>query len=62
MVRRGMIISYMDLAPGKSDRLLVQRADGYSATLVNGGMVQRCGVATGVLPGRLVRGPQAVVH
>jgi len=43
-------------------RRLVQRADGYSATLVNGGMVQRCGVATGVLPGRLVRGPQAVVH
>ncbi len=43
-------------------RRLVQRADGYSATLVNGAIVHRGGVATGALPGRLVRGPQAAAH
>lgn len=39
-------------------RRLVQRADGYAATIVNGTAVYRNGVATGLLPGRLVRGPQ----
>ncbi len=43
--------------PG-SGRRLVQRAEGYSATLVNGTVVYRDGVATGALPGRLVRGAQ----
>lgn len=34
---------------------LVQRADGYSATIVNGIVSYRDGEATGALPGRLVR-------
>jgi N-acyl-D-aspartate/D-glutamate deacylase len=40
-------------------RRLVQRADGYSATIVSGTVVQRSGEPTGALPGRLVRGAQA---
>jgi N-acyl-D-aspartate/D-glutamate deacylase len=40
-------------------RRLIQRTDGYVATLVSGKIVTREGQATGVLPGRLVRGPQA---
>ena len=44
-------------------RRLVQRADGYAATIVSGTVVHRDGVPTGTLPGRLVRGPQAaIVH
>lgn len=39
-------------------RRLVQRADGYRATIVSGTAVYRDGAATGALPGRLVRGPQ----
>ena len=39
-------------------RRLVQRADGYTATIVSGVPVYRDGEATGALPGRLVRGPQ----
>lgn len=35
---------------------LVQRADGYTATIVSGQIVCQNGVATGALPGRLVRG------
>jgi N-acyl-D-aspartate/D-glutamate deacylase len=35
-----------------------QRASGYAATLVNGEITYRDGVATGALPGRLIRGPQ----
>jgi N-acyl-D-aspartate/D-glutamate deacylase len=38
---------------------MVQRADGYVATLVSGVPVYHEGVATGALPGRLVRGSQA---
>jgi N-acyl-D-aspartate/D-glutamate deacylase len=41
-------------------RRLVQRADGYFATIVSGTVVHRSGVPTGSLPGRLVRGPQPV--
>ena len=37
-------------------RRLVQRADGYTATIVSGVPVYRDGAATGALPGRLVRG------
>jgi N-acyl-D-aspartate/D-glutamate deacylase len=37
-------------------RRLVQRADGYVATIVSGVPVYRDGEATGALPGRLVRG------
>jgi len=40
-------------------RRLVQRADGYVATIVSGQVVYRGGEHTGALPGRLVRGPQA---
>ena len=39
-------------------RRLVQRAEGYRATVVSGAVVYRDGEATGELPGRLVRGPQ----
>ncbi|MES2712426.1 MAG: amidohydrolase family protein [Pseudomonadota bacterium] len=37
---------------------LVQRADGYVATILSGTVTFREGVATGALPGRLVRGAQ----
>jgi N-acyl-D-aspartate/D-glutamate deacylase len=40
-------------------RRLLQRAEGYVATIVSGTAVYRDGVPTGLLPGRLVRGPQA---
>ena len=43
-------------------RRLVQRAEGYAATIVSGTVVHRDGVPTGALPGRLVRGPQRVAH
>ncbi|HUB15106.1 MAG TPA: amidohydrolase family protein [Acetobacteraceae bacterium] len=39
-------------------RRLMQRAEGYVATIVAGETVWRDGVPTGALPGRLVRGPQ----
>jgi N-acyl-D-aspartate/D-glutamate deacylase len=40
-------------------RRLLQRADGYVATIKSGVVTYRLGQATGELPGRLVRGPQA---
>lgn len=40
-------------------RRLIQKVDGYVATLVSGQIVNREGVATGSLPGRLVRGAKA---
>lgn len=40
-------------------RRLVQRTDGYAATIVSGVPVYRDGAATGALPGRLVRGAHA---
>jgi N-acyl-D-aspartate/D-glutamate deacylase len=40
-------------------RRLMQRAEGYVATLVAGEPVWRNGVPTGALPGRLVRGATA---
>jgi N-acyl-D-amino-acid deacylase len=46
--------------PGGGGRLS-QAATGYKATLVNGQVTYRDGVATGALPGRLVRGTQAIV-
>ena len=39
-------------------RRVHQGATGYTATIVSGTLVQRDGVATGALPGRLVRGAQ----
>lgn len=44
--------------PAGGKRLL-QRARGYTATIVSGEIVYRDGEATGALPGKLVRGPQA---
>jgi N-acyl-D-aspartate/D-glutamate deacylase len=35
---------------------LIQRTDGFDATIVPGALVYRNGEATGALPGRLVRG------
>ncbi|MGZ4689804.1 MAG: N-acyl-D-amino-acid deacylase family protein [Acidimicrobiia bacterium] len=51
---------HYDLPAG--GRRLVQRADGYVATLVAGTVTYEHGDATGRLPGRLVRGPQATPH
>ena len=41
-------------------RRLVQKADGYKATVKRGVVITRDGEATGALPGQLVRGPQTV--
>jgi N-acyl-D-aspartate/D-glutamate deacylase len=40
-------------------RRLVQRADGYTATVVAGTVTYRDGAATGALPGRLLRSARA---
>ena len=40
-------------------RRLLQGADGYEATIVSGQITYRRGVATGALPGRLLRGARA---
>ncbi len=40
-------------------RRLIQKVDGYEATIVSGEVVNREGQATGKLPGRLVRGAKA---
>jgi len=40
-------------------RRLIQRAEGYTATVVAGQVTYRDGVPTGALPGRLLRGAQA---
>ena len=40
-------------------RRLMQRADGYSATIVSGQITYRNGEATTALPGRLIRGARA---
>jgi N-acyl-D-aspartate/D-glutamate deacylase len=47
------VVQY-DLPAG--GRRLMQYADGYSATIVSGQVIYRDNVATGALPGRLVRG------
>ncbi len=41
-------------------RRLGQRAEGYRATIVSGVVTYRDGVATGALPGRLIRGAQTI--
>ena len=43
-------------------RRLTQKADGYEATIVSGAVTYRRGVASGALPGRLVRGAQQAPH
>ncbi|HAD08376.1 MAG TPA: amidohydrolase, partial [Porticoccaceae bacterium] len=40
-------------------RRLVQKADGISATIVNGVVLMRDGEHTGAYPGKLLRGPLA---
>jgi N-acyl-D-aspartate/D-glutamate deacylase len=55
LVLRSPEIVYDLPAGGKR---LVQRTDGFDATIVSGIVVYRNGEATGALPGRLVRGPQ----
>ncbi len=44
--------------PAGGKRLL-QKVSGYDATIVSGKVTYRDGLATGTLPGKLVRGPQA---
>ena len=44
--------------PAGGKRLL-QKVSGYDATIVSGRVTFRGGEATGTLPGKLVRGPQA---
>ncbi len=41
-------------------RRLVQKADGYLATIKRGVVITRDGESTGALPGQLIRGPQTV--
>jgi len=41
-------------------RRLLQRATGYDATIVSGAVTYRNGEPTGALPGRVVRGRQAL--
>jgi N-acyl-D-aspartate/D-glutamate deacylase len=56
-LRLGSPIIIRDLPAG--GRRLMQHAQGYLATIVNGTVTYRDGQPTGALPGRLVRGPQA---
>jgi N-acyl-D-aspartate/D-glutamate deacylase len=44
--------------PGGARRLL-QRADGYEATIVSGEVVMERGESTGARPGRLLRGARS---
>ena len=37
---------------------MVQRIDGYDATIVSGEVVSKMGKPTEALPGRLIRGPR----
>ena len=46
--------------PAGGKRLL-QKVHGYDATVVSGNVTFRGGAPTGVLPGRLVRSPQAAL-
>ena len=41
-------------------RRLIQRAEGYVATIKRGEVIYRDGVATGAMPGQLIRGPQNI--
>ena len=57
-LRRPEIV--VDLPAG--GRRLMQKAEGYVATYVNGEAIQREGKATDALPGRLVRGPKSALN
>ena len=43
-----------------SGRRLIQKAEGYRATIKSGEVIYRDGEATGLMPGQLIRGPQKV--
>jgi len=43
----------------KAGRRIIQKVDGYLKTIVDGVVTYENGVATGELPGKLIRGPQA---
>ena len=43
-------------------RRLIQKAEGYTATIVGGEVTYRDGEPTGALPGRLVRGARSAPH
>jgi N-acyl-D-amino-acid deacylase len=51
---------YLSFDFPEGGRRLLQRADGYAATIKSGQITFRNGRHTGILPGRVVRGPQAV--
>ena len=55
----GMAVPHLAFDLPAGGRRLLQCASGYRATIVSGTPVYRDGAATGALPGRLVRGPQA---
>jgi N-acyl-D-aspartate/D-glutamate deacylase len=55
----GIALPHMQFDLPAGGRRMLQRAQGYDATIVSGVPVYRFGEATGALPGRLVRGPQA---
>jgi N-acyl-D-aspartate/D-glutamate deacylase len=44
--------------PARGKRM-IQKADGYRATIVSGVVTFENGEATGELPGKLIRGPQS---
>ena len=55
----GMSAPHIQFDLPAGGRRLLQRSKGYTATIVSGTPVYLDGQATGALPGRLVRGPQA---
>ena len=55
----GIALPHMQFDLPAGGRRMLQRAQGYDATIVSGVPVYRFGEATGALPGRLVRGPQS---
>jgi len=57
--RLGMAAPHLQFDLPAGGRRLLQRASGYVATIVSGTPIYREGEATGALPGKLVRGPQA---
>lgn len=57
----GMAAPHIQYDLPAGGRRLLQRSSGYDATIVSGVPVYRHGEASGALPGRLVRGPQAAV-
>jgi N-acyl-D-aspartate/D-glutamate deacylase len=54
----GMAAPHMQFDLPAGGRRLLQRANGYVATVVSGTPIYRAGEPSGALPGRLVRGPQ----